>query len=381
MVVKNANRLRQILKESIISFKDAKTLDEKLAIANYIGNLYSSIICMGEDISFDKYHIFGGERKYEQIFEGLDDYNDELAKNFLINKRFHSEYFRDILPDIEKELIRFSRMTFDSDDNLSRKDFFEIVKLFMDSIGLGSLFDELYKNGKIYSSIIGQDQGNLGFTLYNPTRRSSNVFVKDLKYDLHSMNTLVHEFGHVFDLDMFDGDVCEYNRYFYLSLYGEVISKLFERLLFRFLIKNNICSESAKDKLVDFNMISHDYILLSYLLSCLSDKFIKNAQYIDCDSELLANKVAKNVLSKEDIINFFERMGTIDLSESLSYAYGDVISLFLLDEVDGGQFTADEFSKFLKERTKTFDPNYIKDSGFTPKEYVKLHRRENELIK
>ena len=39
--------------------------DQRLAFANYIGNLYRALICMGRsDISFNKNKVFGGKKNY-----------------------------------------------------------------------------------------------------------------------------------------------------------------------------------------------------------------------------------------------------------------------------------------------------------------------------
>lgn len=382
MIVRDTEKLRKLLTNAYIQLKSARSPEERLAISNYLGNLYSSIICMGDDsLKFDKNHSFRGGRKgYEQFMDDLNEYSDLFLENFAQNKKFHNAYLGEILPKYEKELIRIGKLRFPEDKKLSKKEFLEIFNEFMKSIGLKDFFDKLY-NGHIYSSVIGQDDGNLGFALFNPISRDTDLFVKDFKYDVNSLDTLAHEIGHGFDHNLLDDKVETYNSYFYLSIYGEVISKLFERLLFRFLIKNNISVNTAKDLYVDFAIISHDYFLMSYLLSALPDKFLNIGGYIDCDSSVLASKVKKYVLNKQDIIDFFERMGSIDLSESINYAYGDVLSLFLCDEVEKCGFDGDGFTDFLRERTKAFNPKFLEENGYSPKEYIKLYKNECGLIK
>lgn len=382
MFIKDTKKLRKLVTDAHIQLKNARSLEERLAIANYLGNLYSSIICMGDvNFKFNKNHSFGGGKKrYDEIMGGLDEYSDAFILDFLHNKKFHNAYFGEILPEYEEELVDLGSLTFDEDPKLSRKDFLAILSEFMNSLGQKDLFDKYY-SGHIYSSVIGQSEGNLGFTLYNPISKDTDLFVRKLQYDINSLNTLVHEIGHGFDLSVLDDGIESYNRYFYLSVFGEVISKLYERLLFRFLVKNNICANSAKDKYVDFSIISHDYFLMTYLLSSLEDILLKSDKYIDCDSEYLASKVEEFVLDKKDIIEFFDRMGEIDLSESLSYAYGDVISLFLCDDVEKAGFTSDSFRDFLKERADFFNPDYLKRNGFGPKEYIKLYKDECRFVK
>ena len=49
----------------------------------------------------------------------------------------------------------------------------------MKSIGKDKLFDYMYKNHLIYSTKVGYDKGNVGFTVFNPIDSIPDVFISN----------------------------------------------------------------------------------------------------------------------------------------------------------------------------------------------------------
>ena len=356
--------------------------DQKLALANYIGNLYRALICLGcGDLEFDKNISFGGKKNYSKIVKSVNYYSDKLINNYVKDKMFHRMYFYELLPEIEEEIVKMKHIDNRGELFFSRKDFFDIVFQFMRSINQEELFDKLCKNGNIYSTIIGQDVGNVGFTLYNPLSGQKDLFIKDLKYNLFDMNTLVHEVGHCYDLSKFDGDVSKYNKYFYLSFYGEVISRLFERLFLDFLRKRNIAYNGVINKQVEFNLLNHEFLLQAYILSLFNDNFILEDKYLDCDSNEIVEMVKSRFIDEDFIKIFIEGIISFDLSEIYNYAYGDIVSLFLFDDVNKNGLDSEMMNHFLKKRSELFNEDYLRECGFGPENYVKLYKKVNKHLK
>lgn len=382
MINRGTKNLRKQLTEAERLIKTVGGIDEKVALANYIGNLYRTILCMGYDVTLNKKKCFGNRRNYNKFIKKLDIYSDQMLNNFILRKDFHSSFFGEVLPDVEDEMMKICRLRFNTDDStFSEKDFIDVFYQFMDSLSLGELFDKFYDNNKIYSSVVGSDKNNLGFTLYNPLNRCTDLIVKDLKFDLSGMNTLAHEFGHAFDLENFTGDVATYNKFFYTSFYGEVISRLFERLLFRFLLSKGIKAEAVKDKIIDFECLNFDFLMDAYILSLLDSDFLQGDDYLDCDSTVLYNMVKSYFFEDADILGYIERMDDIDLSEVFNYAYGDIVSLFLCEEVEKNGFSSELVDYFFQNRCKPFDESFLRECGFGPGNYAKLYAKETQLIK
>lgn len=381
MINRGTKDLYRQLDEAQKMIRCAKNIDERVALANYIGNIYRALICMGDGhVSFNRKKCFGNNGNYKKFIKKLDIYSDKLIRGFINSKEFHKSFFGEVIPLVEDEMVKFSMLNFEGDETFSQEDFFDIFNEFMKSLSLGDLFDEFYNSGKIYSSIIGSDKGNLGFTLHNPVNARTDLFIKDLKYDLGSMNTLAHEFGHAYDLSLFDGDVSKYNQYFYVSFFGEVISRLFERLLLRFLLDNGIKKDLVRDKFIDFEVLNFDFLLDAYILSLLDDEMFTSDDYIDCDSDIIYKKVKAFFLEDADIKGVIERMRDIDLSEVFCYAYGDIISMFLCEDFGKNGFSSDMIEYFLHEREKMFSEEFMRECGFGPENYAKLYRKEAQLI-
>lgn len=381
MIDINGMDLVEKFEEAKKMLKNAKTKEEKVALVNYIGNLYKSMLCMGITyIKYDRNKFFAGKKTYNKSIKKIEVYSDRQFSNYILHKDFHHQYFGEILPDVEDGLIDICSIVFPKEETLTRSEGFDILNEFFKSIKLQELFDEYYKNGRLHSSIVGESEDNLGFTLFNPINKDTDIFVKEYNGDFTSIQTLIHEIGHGYDLRKID-NIEDYNDYFYLSFYGETIPRLFERLMFRFLINNGIKKELAQDKLVDFVDLNHDFLLQAYLLSVLDEDFLRQGKHLDSNPDELAKKVKKHFLDEQEIKNFIERVGDFDLSDTYNYAYGDIVSLFLCEEVEQVGFTGDLLRHFDLNKTKPFNPEFLRECGFGPDNYTELFKKELKLVR
>ena len=87
-------------------------------------------------------------------------------------------------------------------------------------------------------------------------------------------------------------------------------------------------------------------------------------------------------IDKKFIKNYIEGIISFDLSEIYNYAYGDIISLFLFDEVNKYGFDNEMIEYFLRNRCELFSEDFLRECGFGPVNYVKLYKKVNKhLIK
>lgn len=354
---------------------------EKLSLANYLGNLYAAIICLGYDVNFDIKECFGGTKNYNKFIRKIDYYSCKMVDNFVFNKEFHKDNLFNIITETEEEKCMLKDID-DIDVNFSRSDFFELFNQFMKSIGKDKLFDYMYKNHHIYSTKVGYDKGNAGFTVFNPIDSIPDVFISNFKYDLRSMNTLAHELGHCDDLLSFDGDIESFNKYFYMSFYNECISKLYELLLNNFLSSSCIDKDIVDSKRIDFHLTNFEFLLEAYILSLLSSSYILEGKYLDQNTNEIVEMIGKN-FTDEDYIKFFiDNMINFDIAEIYNYAYGGIVSLFLYDDVLKNGFDSKLMNSFMKERINLFNPDVYNDLGFSSDRYVRLYKKEvSDLIK
>ncbi len=381
MIVRDYQLLEERLEEAKALIRKAKDEDESMALANYIEGLCDSIVAMGkEDYKINSNEVFRNKRIQNSCIRKVNVFADGLTRNFVLNKGFHQDFLGEILPEVEKELYSIYEVPLLPDDILTEKEFFDILYMFLSYYNLDSEFHDFYNNGHVFSTISPVEYYS-GYALYNPISMDSDIFITDFKYSFSRMNTLVHEFGHAMDINRLTGGVIEYNNYFYNSIYGEVFSRLMERLLHQYCLNNGIFTDQVRDSYIEFEDVNHDLLLQSYILSLLDDQFIYSYGYMECDSNVVLRKVKKYFTDENAVREFLEESFGIPLSEALNYAYGDIISMFLADEVQRYGLSNELVNYFLQNRVSFFSEDYMRECGFGPQNYVELYKKEIELIK
>lgn len=378
----NTKKLYEEVTRAYNQLKNAKNSEERLALANYIGNLYVEIsLVENEKVYATRKTIFGSHRNYHKFVKKLRIEDIKTLENFVLQKDFHEDYIRNILIGVEDNFELIPEPGKVKTTLLNLEDFYAIFFDFMQHIGQEELFDKFYKEERIYNSVSREKIDLLGTTEYNPISGETNIFVGDFKYDIQTMKVLAHEFGHAYDFSRFNESIEDWNVYFHQSFYNEVFSRLFERLLLEYLINNDILKDEAKYKLYRFNDINQDYLLGSYILSLLPDDYLL-ANAFQYDNRRQIFKKVKDNFSDEDSIKKFILEGErLNLKEDLTYAYGDIISMFLKIQIDNYGFDNDLVEEIMKIRSSMFDSKIFEKYNFGPNRYKKLHRQEFKLIK
>lgn len=387
MVLGTEEQIRDKIKEALALVKEEKNNDIRLALYNYIGNLYSALgTIKGRKVYPNKSKIFGGRENFRRFEKKTDFLFDNFDDNFIKHKSFHMDFLREILFNSEElfvEMVNENIEYRDGVDTFTEEDFMTVFHDFLQSLGLEKLFDELVLNRRIFSMNKNRnfEQYN-GHTLYNPVTGETNILVNGFNYNLQSMYTLAHEMGHVYDgfriID--DKDSERYLYYNYKSIYLEVIPRIFERLFLEYLIKNNICREAALDKLVDMEINNHDYLVSAYALSLLDESYIKNGRSYSLKTSEIVNLV-KDSFTDEDYIRELFSNKYFRLDEEVNYTYGDIISMFLKDGIQAEGFSNPEFKEFLRVRLDEFNPEFIERHEFTPEKYREKYIREIKVLR
>ncbi len=360
--------------------KTTNNPNDKIALCNYIGNIYDAISSVGDKkIIVKKKDIFGSNKYHKKFHRKLVKLEDIMLEKFIQDKEFHSSYMGEVCFGVEQLHDDDPEYNVDLYQELSKSDFDDIFFQFMKSINLDGFLEDYLKKSNIYSYKLSDDNHTLGMTLYNPVNRDVDVLIGDFILDIQALFTLAHEFGHVYDMSLFEGNTEEYNRYFYQSFYGEVVSKLFERLFLSYMINNNILKEEAQDKLMEVDDNNHDYLLTSYILSLLDEDLIRDSAYSYLSEEELIEVV--NKYFNNNISEFVSELDYVDLQEDFTYAYGDIVSMFIKDSIDKYGFSNELIDEFLKVRSNLFDEEFFREFGMGPDNYLDLYKKELKLLK
>ena len=379
---------KEILEELDFCFKclnEEKERDVRFALYNYIQNLLRVLREIGSNYTMRKSDIFKDLKMYQKFHKQEKLYKKMFNDDFCFFKDFHVDYLNDILVRTDPLFYKYIEDNEYSleNDEFSEKEFLDIFCDFCTKLGISYLFDEVI-DGKILSFDRKITNGNyLGLMIHNPLNGKSHILVDDFSYNIDSMFTLAHEMGHVYDVSFFNSklNVSKYNDYMYKSLNVEVLSKLFEKLLLDYLIDNNIKKNVVIDRLIDSFIVGHDYLFSLYILSLLDDRYIDYDRYLDISKERFFNLVSKYFEDKKEVYETIKNNDFL-LIDDVVYAYGEIISLFLEDDVrDCSLSNSFLFNKFMDERFLEFSDNFMETNGFSPSKYQELYEKRLKLTK
>lgn len=374
--------LLDMLNEALKQAKEVKTNSDKMALYNYIGNLYSSInVSDWIDFPINYRDCFKTRRNFLKFLRMARVYEDRFCKIFYDNKDFHEFYLGNILVHYENKMRELADTPVSEETQyLGKEKFFEILLGFFSSYGLEKEFRSFMEKKRLFNKVKKNENDNYhGLTIFNPLNKDSACLIMGADYDLDTMFTLIHEFGHVYDLSLLEGDISqEVTNYSYLSCYPEVFSKLLEKLFLQYLVEQGIISDLAKDKYIDSFLINHDFLLSCYMFSLISDKYFKGGKGLSISDDAFFREVSKH-FKDTSLVREFIYKGQTDMFGDTLYAYGDVLSTQLFDAVKEEGLDSVELKKFLAIRTGKFDPNFLLDSDYTPERFNKVFSKQVDL--
>ena len=377
----NPKKLYEKLELAKRQLKNAKSREEIMAISNYIYLLNDSIGLVSPTIESitNKIDYLDGKTNEKMDKKYLTD-EGKMIRNYLSQKEFHENFFERLYKKTSHLISSVEDDEYSGITTLTEEEYYNIFFEFMNKLGLAKYFDKYVKGKRIYKTKDSYEN-TLGFTLFNPLTKDSDIFIGDLEYDIFSMFTLAHEFGHIYDLNNFDEDIETYNEYFYQSFNGETISKTFERLFVDFLIENNILVDEAKDQMFDMINYNYEYILSSYILSLIPDILLIDNSYLELSPTRIYKLVEKYFNKKKYVRKFLNKCCDLELKETYTYSYGDVYSLFLKDRIKQDDYNLDSLKEFFEFRSKIFDPSMLDRLNINTKSYVKLYKKDIELLR
>lgn len=361
--------------------KNAKSREEIMAISNYMYLLDDSIGLVSPSIeSFTNKNEYLDTKTNGVMDKKYFTHEGKMMRNYLSQKEFHEKFFARLHKKTSHLIDSIDEDDYSGITPLTEEEYYNIFFEFMNKIGLAKYFDKYVRGRRIYKTKDSYEN-TFGYTLFNPITKDSDIFIGDLEYDIFSMFTLAHEFGHIYDLNNFNEDVEKYNEYFYQSFNGEAVSKTFERLFLDFLIENNILVSEAKDQMFDMINYNYEYILSSYIISLIPDILLIDNSYLKLSPTKIYKLVERYFTDKRNVRRFINKCCDLEVKETYMYAYGDVYSLFLKDRIKQDNYSLDSLGEFFEFRSDTFNPSMLDKLNIDPKKYVKLYKKDIDLLK
>ena len=378
----NPKTLNDKLYRCIKSLGNITSIEEIVAINNYIFNLYDAIESMGGlYCKYDGDTIYSSIKSSRNYRKKIDIYEKNLLEDYVKNQDFHKEFIDEVYSYVEEIVDSIFSGELDETKILSQDDFKVIFYDFLRKYHLEEFFKNFYSNRPIYNNTFFTGDNLQGFSTYNPVSRDCDVFINNFDYSLHSLFFLVHESGHVYDLLNFNDSVRAFNIYFYTTFYNEVVSKMFEKLFISYLIENNILLDETFN-LAQSNIIdNYDFLVGSYVFSLFDDDTILSRKFKNMGPEQVFNLIGKKFTDEEVIKDFLSDFDVVNFYEPFNYAYGDIISMYLSDIVKEDGFNNEVFKEFMSIRGKSFDVGFFDRNGFSASKYNKLLEKQYKLTK
>ena len=121
--------------------------EKKLAIANYIVNLYESIVAVsGIPLAPTEKSVFGSHKDYNKFNKKVTILDNRTLENFFKNKDYHNWLLGNIIDGINIHLDKYADVEFGDKEIISKGEFFDIFLSFLKELKLDKNFDKFIKD-------------------------------------------------------------------------------------------------------------------------------------------------------------------------------------------------------------------------------------------
>ena len=319
------DRIDELIKEYTLLYERANTKSKRKRLEEdllSISDLYYNYL--GEDklLLWDKEGLID-----DLIFENLYLFFD----NIINRKNSYFNISNKVLNDFKNSGYNFNKQYFEEFkvfNCVSRKDFFEIISEFLNSLDSSLLID--------FDKLINNKEALFLDSLYNETAfayslnnvKSSLLIFNDYFYDKLSIEfaaILLHEFGHRMEFSLYNDRTCCIDRK--ETPLFEISSTFLEYSFINYLIDNNIYKDDA------FKYLNR----MTRNLFCFSvDMNVFSKMEIDADRMEESCDLAEFNDKRKDIFNSYNYFYTgdnsgHDIRNAFIYGLGTITSIYMYD--------------------------------------------------
>lgn len=363
------------IQEKIYTETKTKELCYLYAYLDQLLELYYSET-IKKDLDNDT-NFVGYSYKYYQIEALYKKMDTKFFNNFICNKENHFNLLVD------------SFQYLDSCDFLFDKDYNTGKPLYLSDRQCLEILDEFFKNksDKSYDVFHKMIDENLlfdlnddhydGFSFYGYKNQPHRMSIAKPNNDLKTLNTIVHEMGHIMEFINIKNTQGEYNfrNYQLNSIFIEVLSTLNELQFLDFLTDNNIGREEVLNLKKDLYFNQYYFIGEVITMCNIPDEIIMNnnyQKYSKSELEEYAFNSSKQELSTEN-----DDYSRINLVDSLCYGYGGFLSTIINHQLKENPDHAKKILSTLRNnQIKKFDINIFDNMGLDGKNSALILQKE-----
>ena len=106
-----------------------------------------------------------------------------------------------------------------------------------------------------------------------------------------------------------------------------------------------------------------------------------DGSYLDLKKKKIYKLVERHFTRKNKIDKFINKRENFEIGDKYRYAYGDIYSLILKQMIKDNDYKLDCLEEFFSFRSESFSPDMLDRLGITTDKYVKLYKKDIELLK
>ena len=223
------------------------------------------------------------------------------------------------------------------------------------------IYEQLLNEKRFYRLKDDEYLKSNALSLFNPLDKKSSVLIRGDLTSLRFLEAYIHEIAHVFDSKKLLEDTNEFTVVSYNSesFFNETISTAYSLDLYLYLIKNNLYKDDAIIGLSN-TLIAYSLALDSASLLCaltrkdfyaLTEAFPTKREIVN-----MLKKDSKDFIVNDNIAREYLNE-TVDVTETIQYTYGYLLSKTLLKDKDS-------LNRFLSIRKKNLTIEELKEDGF-----------------
>ena len=334
-------------KEVIDRFEDiGKKLNEEYLKAGnkskqkrIIYDLYTFDSICEESFNFKNKHLW-------IVDSGLTPKEDKFIEYINRDKKIFFDISKSVVNCFANENYSYNEYRKVS-PKLSKKEMMDIVFSFLNTIDV-NIYNKLKEKIDNYSIFETSLYGYQGFIVTIEILKDNFIVVNNESgYNLEFALSLVHETGHLFELEhLYSQNRSSYRSMSMLTPYYEVSSSFFEYAFLRYLNDNRIIDYCSRLQL-------HNYFIDLFInnfymnLICMKKDIIPNGNYVYIDEEN-TNKYAEYIMNKTNFygISFYNE--GLDYRDSFIYSIGQLFAVYMYERYK------EDKNSFINEFKRSF---------------------------
>jgi len=281
------------------------------------------------------YLYFGIDKEYDWDFDHslihlTEDSGVKFVQKVMFNSSFYEKMFKNVVDTFISVDFPFYKDYYRDYNRIPDYEFQDIIFSFLNSYDPKLLknFKEMLENGNVFCADLEDCQG---FTFPCECLNKNFVFYEDSENTVGVAATVVHEYGHCFEMNNFyNTGATNFFDKAYRTPYYEISSKFFGYAFLRYLKENNIYKKDAEMRLGIYYI---DLLINSFNINLL--KFMEQIEINEEENVNVGDDTLVYAREIQEKLNYYDIVSSdeycFNYRSSYIYGLGSIYGIYLYD--------------------------------------------------